>query len=394
MNFDDLRNLMDSFVNDGYAPGNTILVYLGDNEVFNYSCGYSDMNKKTPMTGEEYFYLYSCSKITTVTAALQLLEQGKYLLNDPLYHYIPEYKKMYVKNADGQIVEATKDITIKNLFNMTAGFTYDIDTPAFQKAKELTSGKLNTLTYVKCLAEEPLAFQPGNRFLYSLCHDVLAGFVEVVSGKKFRDYVQENIFDPLGMTATTYHPTDEMKSKMAAQYRFVPEGKMESFNLVEAQKSGSAKNGIFIDVGVDKGSSLCGEEYDSGGAGLTSTADDYIKLIAALANFGTGLNGERILSPCTVELMRTNSLDEQQLETYDWKQLKGYGYGLGVRTLMDKAQAGSLSNIGEFGWGGAAGASVFIDPEIKLAAIYLKHTLNPREGYYMPRVRNAIYSSL
>jgi len=119
-----------------------------------------------------------------------------------------------------------------------------------------------------------------------------------------------------------------------------------------------------------------------------------MKLIAALANMGTGLNGEQILSKNTVELLRTNTLTENQLKTFDWKQLIGYGYGMGVRTMMDRAKAGSLSNIGEFGWGGAAGATVLADPKIKLAAVYLKHTLNPREGYYMPRLRNALYSCL
>ena len=92
--------------------------------------------------------------------------------------------------------------------------------------------------------------------------------------------------------------------------------------------------------------------------------------------------------------MRTNSLNENQIKTFNWKQLAGYGYGLGVRTMMDRIEGGSLSNIGEFGWGGAAGASVYIDPEIGLSAVYAKHTLNPREEYYQPRIRNVLYSCL
>ena len=113
MNFDLLKNLLDNFVSDGYAPGNSVLVYLKGKKVFEYSCGYSDVKNKIPMTGQEYVYLYSCSKVTTVTAALQLLEQGRYLLNDPLYAYIPEFKEMYVKNADGGISPAENHITIK-----------------------------------------------------------------------------------------------------------------------------------------------------------------------------------------------------------------------------------------------------------------------------------------
>ena len=395
MNFENLRNLMQHFVKDGYAPGNNVLVFIDGKEKFRYTCGYSDVENKIPMTGMEHFNLYSCTKITTVVAALKLFERGKFLLSDPLWEYMPEYKTMYVKKDNGEICEAKNEIKILNLFNMTAGFTYDEDTPAIEKARELTDGAMDNEVVAKCLSEEPLAFEPGERFLYSLCHDVLACFVEKVSGMKFRDYVRKNIFEPLGMDDTAFHLTDDMRKNMAAQYRFVfNKADKEKFNLVEEQKNCVAKNGYFVNIGINRGSPLQGPQYESGGAGLISTADDYIKLAAALANLGTGINGERILAPNTVELMRTNSLTLEQMPSYDWKQLKGYGYGLGVRTLMDKITAGSLSNIGEFGWGGAAGASVFIDPSIGLSAIYLKHTVSPREPYYMPRVRNAIYSCL
>ena len=393
MNFDKLKNLMEHFVESDHAPGNTIMVSVEGKPVFEYSCGYSDLQKKTQMTGKEYFNMYSCSKITTVTAALQLLEQGKILLTDPLYDYISEYKDMYIKKENGEIVKAEKDITVKNLFNMTAGLTYNSGTDAFKKARELTDGKMNTSVVTRCIASDLLSFEPGERFQYSLCHDVLAGLVEIVSGKKFRDYVKENIFEPLGMNNSVYHLTPEIEKNMAAQYQFVPEGNTGNFDMVEAQKYGRAKDGTFVDVGFGN-SHIYGEEYDSGGAGIITTVSDYIKLAEALANYGTGTNGERILTPATVELMRTNTLDENQIKTFNWRQLAGYGYGLGVRTMIDRAGGGSLSNVGEFGWGGAAGASVYIDPKIGLAAVYAKHTLNPREEYYQPRVRNTIYSCL
>ena len=392
MNFDKLEKLMNSFVEDGYAPGNTLQVYLGNNKVFDYTCGYSDMDKKIKMTGDEYFYLYSCSKITTVTSALQLVEQGKILLSDPLYEYIPEYKDVYIKAENGELVKAKKDIKIINLFNMTAGLTYNMDSDGIKKAREITQGKMNTDVVARCIASDPISFEPGERFQYSLCHDVLAGLVSIVSGKNFRDYVKENVFDPLGMNDSYYHPTDEIKSRMAAQYKYeVDDGAND--NIVDAQISGSKNKGKFVYVGP-KNSHILGDEYDSGGAGMISTVSDYIKLASALSNYGLGITGERILSPYTVDLMRTNTLDENQIKTFNWKQLEGYGYGLGVRTMIDRAKGGSLSNVGEFGWGGAAGASVYIDPKIGLAAVYAKHTLNPREDYYQPRIRNVLYSCL
>ena len=393
MNFKNLRELMDRFVRDDYAPGNTIKVYLGNNKVFDYSCGYSDIDKKIEMSGDEYFYLYSCSKITTVTAALQLLEKGIILLNDPLYEYIPEFKNMYIKTESGELIKAKKDITIQNLFNMTAGFTYNTDTDGIKKAYELTQGKMDTETVIRCMASDPISFEPGEKFQYSMCHDVLAGLVSVVSGKKFRDYVKENIFEPLEMSSATYHLTPEIRKHMATQYRFVPQNDGEDFDLVNAQKCGNDKKGTFVDVGM-KNHLVLGDEYDSGGAGIISSISDYAKLAAALANYGLGLTGERILSPSTVDLMRTNTLDANQIKTFNWKQVDGYGYGLGVRTMIDRAKGGAIGNIGEFGWSGAAGASVYIDPQIGLAAVYAKHTLNPREEYYQPRIRNVLYSCL
>lgn len=393
MNFDKLKNLMDHFVEAGYAPGNTIQVYLGDKRVFHYTSGYSDLKTETPMTGEEHFNLYSCSKITTVVAALQLVESGRILLTDPLYDYIPEYKDMYIKRDDGELVKATRHIKIQNLFNMTAGFNYDKKTAGIERAFELTGGKMDTAVVARCMASDPLHFEPGEKFLYSMCHDVLAGLVSIVTGKKFRDYVKENIFDPLGMSSCTYHYTPDLEPKMASQYRFVPYGQGEDFDIVEAQKYGKSRDGRFVDVGKPN-PYILGEEYDSGGAGIVSTVGDYAKLAAALANRGLGLTGERILSAGGVELLRTNTLDANQIKNFDWPQLAGYGYGLGVRTLIDKAAGGSIGNLGEFGWGGAAGASVYVDPDIGLAAVYAKHSFNPREEYYQPRVRNVLYSCL
>ena len=393
MNFDNLKGLMNHFVEANYTPGNTIKVYLGKDKVFDYTCGYSDAETKKPMTGDEYFCLYSCSKVATVTAALQLLEKGKFLLTDPLYDYIPEYKEMYIKTESGELVKAKNDIKIINLFNMTAGFSYRIDTDGIKKARELTKGKMNTDVVVRSIASDPLIFEPGEKFEYSLCHDVLAGLVSIIEGKPFRDYMKENIFDPLGMESCVYHLTPEIQANMATKYRFIPESKKQDFDLVNAQIYGNDKKGVFIKAS-SKVSYELGPEFDSGGAGIISTVSDYAKLAAALANNGLGLTGERILSPAAVELMRTNTLDENQIKTFNWKQLAGYGYGLGVRTMMDRAKGGSLGNVGEFGWGGAAGASVFIDPQIGLAAVYAKHTLNPRENYYQPRLRNVLYSCL
>jgi len=141
-------------------------------------------------------------------------------------------------------------------------------------------------------------------------------------------------------------------------------------------------------------SHIFGEEYDSGGAGIITNVTDYAKLMAALAGFGLSANGERILSAQSVELMRTNQLTPEQMKDYNWRQCAGCGYGLGVRTHMDPAKSGLVCSIGEFGWGGAAGATAIVDPSRQLGVFYAQHCLSPREEYYQPRLRNVVYTCL
>jgi len=388
MDFTPLQEFMD-FMARERTPGNAVEVYLDGKSVFRYHSGYSNLEKKIPLTGTELYNIYSCSKITTVVSALQLIEQGKCNLDDPLYAFIPEFRNVCVQTADGHLEKAVRPITLRHLFTMTAGFTYDLNSPGLQKARSLTNGAMDTLTAIRSLASDPISFHPGDRWQYSLCHDVLAAVVEVVSGKKFRNYVQNAIFDPLEMKDSTYHCTEEMLPRISEQYCFIASD-TQTDDLVALQRSGNATEGYFKNVG--KGvSHILGPEYDSGGAGITTSVSDYAKLAAALANYGTGLTGAHILSPESIDLLRQNQLNETQMLDYNWEQLNGCGYGLGVRTHMDPQKSGVRSSIGEFGWGGAAGSTVIIDPKYNLGVFYAQHTLNPREEYYQPRLRDVVY---
>ena len=384
MNFEYMKNFMDSLT-EWIIPGNSVVIYKDGKKVFEYSSGYSDLEKIIKKTGEEQLYIYSCSKVATVTAALQLYEQGKFLLSDPLYEYLPEFKKMYVKDGD-RIKAAENPITIRDLFTMTAGLSYATNTPAFEKARKLTDGKMDTRTVIKCLAEEPLLFEPGARWNYSLCHDVLAVLAEVVSGMRFSEYMKKYIFEPLDMNNSYYHTPNDVI--ISPQYIYEIQ---DTKNIVELQQKEHTSGVVKRAYGNEL---VFGENYDSGGAGIITTVDDYAKFAAALANSGTGLNNNRILSSATVKLMKTNQLNEAQRKTMNWRRLRGYGYGLGVRTLIDKAESGSNSSIGEIGWGGAAGATIIADTEEKVALFYAHHMLNPQEEYYQPRLRNVLYSCL
>lgn len=387
MNFENLKSFMNDLT-EWRIPGNSVVVYKDNEKVFEYSSGFSDVENKIKMNGSELVNVYSCSKPITVTAAMQLYEKGKFLLSDPLYEFIPEFKEMYVCTNGGEIEKANKPITIQNLFTMTAGFSYNFNTEGFKKAKEITNGKMDTLATIRCIADDPLVFQPGEHWGYSIGHDVLAAVVEVISGKKFRDYVKENIFDPLEMNDSCYH-NEGVRDRMAEQYLFKVG---DEDDIVKLQSSDTIKDGGYIENTGKQVAHVLGCEYDSGGAGITTSISDYGKFAAAMANGGVGLNGEKIISAATINLMRTNQLNQNQSADFNWEQLRGYGYGLGVRTMINKAVAGSNGSIGEFGWGGAAGATLLVDPDCNLGVFYAHHMLNPQEGYYQPRLRNVIYS--
>jgi len=388
MDFENLKIFMDNLTS-WRIPGNVVNVYKDGRKVFEYTSGYSNIEKEERMTADKWFYLYSCSKITTCLAALQLYEKGIYLLDDPLYDFIPEYKEMTVKDCEGNILECKTPITIRHLFTMTAGFSYNFNLPSIKQAIKDTDGNCDNLTFAKYLANEPLNFEPGEKWQYSVCHDVLSAFIEVVSGMKFRDYVKKNIFEPAGVHAV-YHDTNDVKEKMCMQYRFVDSASVN--DIVAMQSSKNSTLGGKIETEGLCNSHILGEEFDSGGAGIITSVPEYAKLMAAIAGRGISLTGEKIISANTIDLWRTNQLSNKQREHYIWPQLKGYSYGLGVRTLVDKALSGSNGPQGEFGWAGAAGGIAIIDVENNISLFYSHHMINNQEAYVLPRLRNALYS--
>lgn len=389
MNFKHVEDFMNMWV-DKFSPGCCINVYKDGKEVFRYQAGYNDLETGEKLTGNELFNMYSCSKVAAAVSGMQLLEKGEFLLDEPLCEFIPEFKDVTVKDADGNIKKAENYITIRHLFTMTAGFNYLMNDNLINKAKELGGGKETTLSFAKALAYQPLDFEPGARWQYSLCHDVLGAVVEVISGKRLSEYMRENIFEPLGMNNTSFRITDENYSRVAQQYSYEVPGETD---IVRLQMSDARQKGSVVKIHkYNKFEMFRGDGMESAGGGIISNPDDYVKLMAALANNGTGVNGERILSPRAVGLMKTNQLSEEMLKSFTWPDLKGYGYGLGVRTLMDKAKNGTLGSVGEFGWSGAAGSTALADTDLNLAMVFSQHILNPREACYCPRIRNVLYA--
>lgn len=377
MDFKPLAQFIDS-ITSWRIPWAEVLVMHRNETIFRYRRGYANLEEKLPIDDRKIFNLYSLTKIMTCTAALQLVEKGTMLLTDPISAYLPEFAEMKVQRnlPDGGFVleKAERPITVRDLFTMTAGFSYDLGAPSIQEVVERTNGRVPTREFAAALAKEPLLFEPGTRWNYSLCHDILAALVEVVDGRKFSSYIQDEITGPLGMNDTGFDLTEEQRSRLAPQYEFN-----------DALDKSQRKDGNGFRIGT---------EFESGGAGLLSTVSDYIQFLNTLTHYGTSPGGVRILSPSSVNLMRTDHLTEPMRGDFNWEHLAGYGYGLGVRTHIYKPASGSLTPLGEFGWSGAAGCLAIIDPDSQLTVMYAQHLLNNQEPYVHPRLKNIVYACL
>ena len=342
--FEKTKAFCDSFLERG-LPGFDFAVYQEGKCILRHMNGYSDLENKVKINGNERYNIYSCSKVITCVAAMQLFEKGLFGLDDKLADYMPEFKEMNVRDGDG-IKKAENPILVRHLFEMTAGFSYNCSSPHIKQAFADTEGRCPTRELMKYLSKEPLLFEPGDRWEYSLCHDVLAAFVEVVSGEKFEVYVKKNIFDVAGMSHSSFMLPEEELNSIAEQYRF---------------ENGSPKN-----VGKNITSYKLGSEYASGGAGCISSVDDYISFLEALRT-------HKLLKPETLKLMTTDRLTEWQRRTY-WSK-ETHGYGLGVRC------PGVKENYNDFGWGGAACSYLAVDVQNNISLFFGTHLLSsPVQG--------------
>ncbi len=373
MNFSKLDEYLASLGKRYDIPSYQCAVAYKGKLVYSVAGGHSDAGRTIAAKTDDTYWLYSASKVSTVVAVMQLIEQGIISLDTELADIIPEYRNMRVKTERG-FTFARKQITIRDLLTMTAGLTYDTSpcTRFAERKRDAT-----TLEIIKDYASAPLAFEPGTSYLYSMCHDVLAAVVETVSGVRFADYILDNVLSPCGCKITSHYVTDGMKQKLAAQYVY-------DMNALRSNLRDSACRFRFTD------------NYDSGGAGLCGNAEDYVLLAAALANGGE-INGNRILKPETIDLIRAYPVGgKARMEFARWHNRSGYNYSLGVRVLTNKEASTSLFPNGEFGWDGAAGANLTASPETGIAFCYVMHVIGCGKGYFEihPEVRNLVYQAI
>ena len=355
--------------------------------VYRHMAGHSDYALTKPVSEHDLYDVYSCTKVVTMAAVMQLVEQGKLGLDDLLSDYLPEYANMQVA-TDFRIGEwpfawptlasplapARNKIHIHELMSMTAGLSYDVFSEPIRNLQRESGNHATTREVARAIAEMPLIAEPGTRFSYGLGHDVLAAVVELIDGEPFAQHVKRHLFDPLGANEMYFQVPPGEKSRLSAQYR-------RDFNTGEI-----APNSDMIFRLSDR--------HDSGGAGLTCSVDSYSLVLDALANGGVGASGLRVLRPESIAAMQQNRLNEQQLLDFRKTGKVGYGYGLGVRTLMDAACA--KSPVGEFGWDGAAGAYALMDPKNHVSIFYTHEIVGMIAAYHEihPTIRDLAYEAM
>lgn len=367
------------------VAGWDLAVWVGQKEVYRRMSGWADRETGATISRDTIYQLFSMTKPITCTAVMQLYEQGRFLLSDPVGKYLPEFMNMTVKKrlAGGDIYTqpVQTPMTIWNLLTMTAGLSYELDTPElaefYEKNPDFTTREL-----VREIGLRPLEFEPGAHWNYSLCHDVLGALIEVVSGLSFGEYLKKNIFEPLGMADTFFRVPEALAHRRAMT--FGPDGKGGVCQLP-------------YENGYQRGS-----RYESGGAGLSATVDDYGRFARMLTRGGKADDGTRILGSGTVDLMKLNHLTEACQQDFsdtgsrieEWNAIRGYGYGFGLRRAYSKPLSGSIGTMEEFGWSGALGTYLMMDPTLQLSVVFAEQSIPSHEPELHPRLRNLIYRSM
>jgi CubicO group peptidase (beta-lactamase class C family) len=350
---------VEGFVTEGKHAGVVLLIARNGRIVDWKSWGQRDIGAGLPMEKDTICRIYSMSKIVTSVAALVLLEEARFKLDDPVGDYLPELARMKVMTGGTAekplLADAKTPITVKHLFTHTAGLTYGGDGGPVEKLNR--DARLEEATslpdFVRRLAALPLAFEPGERFNYSVSIDVLGALVEKVSGRPFGEFLEERLFRPLGMTDTGFSVPEAKRARLAKTYEKGEDGKLRPAKAV---------------FGVEPGP---GPKLEAGGAGLFSTSGDYARFMQMLLNGGE-LGGVRILSRKTVELMMANHLNHMPRTTHRWSEADGFGLGGAVR--VDLAKGNALGSVGQFGWSGAATTYASLDPQEKtVALLFVQH---------------------
>lgn len=386
--WDHVIPAMQRLVDSGDFPGMGLLVYQHGEIIYEEVVGAMDVEAARPLKKDTIIRLYSQTKPVTCAALLMLFEEGKFLLDDPVARYIPSFSKTKVyagvSNMQMRFADPERPMTIRQLFTHTSGLSYGFnpDNPVdklYGDAKiidGITYGLSSLPETIDKIAALPLINHPGAVFNYSTSHDVIGLLVSIFADMPFEEFAQKRIFEPLGMEDTDFWVPAPKADRLAALYATGPDGK--TMLVAEPGTSHLLKPPIAA----------------LGGMGLVSTQRDYLRFARMLLNYGI-LDGTRLLSRKTVQLMSSNHLNPAQLQSMGTPERPnhGFGYGLGVGVMIDRGLNGSMRSNGSFGWGGAAGTECIIDPQENLVLLLMTQRLMAPYAHNV-LMQNLVYQAI
>lgn len=382
-NFKAMDDFLEELVKDGPAGCGCAVARDGEILYENYF-GYENLEKQKKIDRNSVYRQFSATKVVVCTAAMMLYERGKFLLNDPIYEYFPEWKNTMVaeKQANGgiRVRPAKRPIEVRDCFTMSMGIGYGGPEYTHQRMEEVRRelarevGDYTLRQDIRAMAQVPVMFDPGEHWYYGFGHELVAGLIEVTSGMKVSEFLKKELFEPLGMTSTGYHYFGDIRERLVTPYL-----------LEEGKRTPTAA--MFDDRFEEDA------KYEAGGAGLFSTVPDYLKFSQMMACGGVW-EGQQIIGRKTIDVMRTNQLGEAQMKDFACSYQDGYGYGLGVRTRIDDRRATGNTSVGEFGWTGLMGTYVAIDPAERMSLVYMHNSVPNMEQYVHHRVRNIAFGTI
>ena len=384
---------MNAKVEDGTMVGGMGLIARNGKIVYQQTYGFADRDAGRVMEDDAIYRIYSMTKPITAVALMILYEEGKYRLNDPIAWYIPEMADLEValstagtnmisdgttsrtigtgdESLVGQTRKPTRQPTVRDLLRHTAGLTYGIfggtEVDKLYREAGLLGNDMTLKDFTAALGKLPLQYDPGKQWHYSVSVDVQGRLVEVLSGMSFGAFLRERIFKPLDMSDTGFVIPESSKNRLARLYQ--PKGSQPGNFLSAATTTALEPAPKEYDAAY-----LGSSKFESGGGGLLSTARDYLRFSQMMLNGGQ-LDGVRILSPKTVDLMTANHLGDI---SKGFGQ-RGAGFGLGFGLVVDPGRAGEISSAGEYNWGGLAGTRFWVDPEEELIGIFMVQSVPHR----------------
>ena len=386
------RHLNDNYIQPNKISGCQVMVARHGVPAYFQSFGDMDRERGKPVADDTIFRIYSMTKPITSVALMMLFEEGRFQLNDPVYRFLPAWRGQQVwvqgSGADMETRPPAAPMTMRHILSHTAGLTYGallpidphpVDSVYQQLGVQRGDGETIS-SFADKLAQVPLRYDPGTKWLYSLATDVCGCLVEAISGQKFEDFLQQRIFEPLGMQDTAFWVPADKVERFAANYERAAD---KSLRLID-----DPQNSKYLQA----------PSFPSGGGGLVSTTADYAKFCEMLRQRGT-VNGVEIIGSRTLSMMTKNhivggaDLSQAAMGAFSETAYEGVGFGLGFASTLDEVASGTVG-AGDYYWGGAASTIFWVDPVEDLYVVFMTQLMPSATFNFRGQLKNIIYGAI